>query len=249
MIDQQPHQFGNRDGRMGVVELQREFAVKIAGGHSLSLQDPEHVLQRTADKEDLLTETQALALLQLVIGIEHFGQCFRLHLLQHGPRVITSVERGKVEGVGSLGRPESQGVGGMDPEAEDRGVIGDADHGLASDPHRIAPLRPDHLPGIAACQPGIGAFHLSVAADLLPEDAELITDAVTDGRQLQGGHGFLETGRQATQAAVAESRFRLLRQQVLQRQPQLGAGGFRLLTQPQADQIVFEMGPEQIFRR
>ncbi len=46
-IDQQPHEFGDGDGRMGVVELHREFLVKFLDRQFLPLDDAEHVLQGT----------------------------------------------------------------------------------------------------------------------------------------------------------------------------------------------------------
>ena len=203
LIDQQPHQLRHRNGGMGVIELNRIFAVKVADRQALPLENPEHVLQRATHKENLLTEPQPLALFQFVVGIEHLGEGFRLHLLQHGPGVVPGIERGKVEGVRGLGRPQPQGVGGVDAAAEDRGVVGNPYDGVAADLNRVAPFRSDHLPGIAAGQPGVGALLLPFRADLLAENAKFVADAVADGGQLQAGHRFLEAGRQATQAAIA----------------------------------------------
>jgi hypothetical protein len=248
-IDQQPHQLRHGDRRVGVVELHRELAVELGDRDPLAGQDAEHVLQGAGDEEDLLAEPQALALLQLIVGIEHLGEGFRLHLVQHGPGVVAGIEGGEVEGVRRLGRPQPQGVGGVDAVAQDRGVVGDADHGLAADQHRIAPFRADHLPGVAAGQPGIGALHLAVGADLLAEDAELVADAVADGRQLEGGHRLLETGRQPAQAAIAQAGFRLLRQHLLEGEAEGLAGGRGLLPQPEAHQVVLQVGPQQEFRR
>ena len=163
----------------------------------LAPQDAEHVLQGAADEEDLLGETQSLALVQLVVGVEHLREGFRLHLAQHGPGVVAGVEGGEVEGLRSHRRPEPQGVRCVYAVAQDRGVVGDADHGVFTDLHRIAPLRPDHLPGIAMGQPGIGALHLAVGGDLLAEDAEFVADAVADRWQLQRRHRLLEAGGQS----------------------------------------------------
>ena len=56
---------------MGVVQLQRKLAVEVGHLQPLAPQDAEHVLQGAANEEDLLGETQSLALVQLVVGVEH----------------------------------------------------------------------------------------------------------------------------------------------------------------------------------
>ena len=148
-----------------------------------------------------------------------------------------------------LGRPEPQGVGGVNAIAQDRRVIGHAHHGFAADHHRIAPFRPDHFPGIAPGQPGVGALDLAFFADLLAEDAELVADAVADRRQLQAGQGFLEAGRQPPQATVAQARLRLFGNEVLQVEAQFTAGLLGGLAQAQVHQIVFQVGAKQVFSR
>ena len=71
LIHQQPHQLSHGDGWMGVVQLQRKLAMEVGHLQPLAPQDAEHVLQGAADEEDLLGETQSLALVQLVVGVEH----------------------------------------------------------------------------------------------------------------------------------------------------------------------------------
>ena len=203
LIHQQAHQLGHGDRRVGVVELNGELAVEIGNGQALALEDPEHVLQGAGHEEDLLTQPQPLALVQLVIGIEHLREGFRLHLVEHSPGVIAGIEGGEIKFIGGLGRPQAQGVGGVNAVAQDRRVIGHAHHGLAADHNWVAPFRPDHFPGVALGQPGVGAFHLAFLGDLLAEDAEFVADAVADRRQLQAGQGFLEAGRQAPETTVA----------------------------------------------
>ena len=45
LVDQQPHQLGHGDGRMGVVELDRKGLVKPLGRQPFHFVQPEHVLQ------------------------------------------------------------------------------------------------------------------------------------------------------------------------------------------------------------
>ncbi len=83
--------------------------------------------------------------------------------------------------------------------------------------------------------------------DFLVEDAELVADPVTDGRDLQGGQGIHVTGGQAAQTAVAEARLFLLFQQVVQAQFLQGVS--HLAGDPKVDQAVAQMGPGQVLRR
>ena len=249
LIDQQPHQLRHRNGGMGVIELNRIFAVKVADRQALPLENPEHVLQRATHKENLLTEPQPLALFQFVVGIEHLGEGFRLHLLQHGPGVIPGIERGKVKGIRGLGSPEPQGVGRVHAIAQDRGVIGHADDGMAANSYRVTPLRMDHLPGIASHQPRVGAFHLALGTNLLAKDAEFVANAIANGRNLQGGHRFLETGRQASKPPVAKAGFRFLGEQAVQGEAEGFTGLLRLAPQAQVDEIVFQVRAQQILGR
>src|SRR5208283_4087169 len=75
-------------------------------------------------------------------------------------------------------------------------------------------------PGISQPKPLIGRLHLPAIADFLIEDAVLVADAVTDGGNIERSQGIHETGGQAAQAAVAQSRLLLLLNQGLQVQAQ-----------------------------
>jgi hypothetical protein len=106
-VDQQPHQFGHRDRRMGVVELHCEFLVEALRRDLLHPVDAQHVLQRTGDKEVLLLQAQLLALDLLVIRIQHLGDVLRGDLLVDRAPVIAAVEGGEIERLGRLGTPQA----------------------------------------------------------------------------------------------------------------------------------------------
>ncbi len=96
-VDQQAHQFRNRDRGVSVVQLHGKFFVKALQGDFLQLRDAQHVLQRTGHEEILLLQPQFLALGLLVVGIQHLGDIFRRHLLVYRAVVIAAIEHGKVE--------------------------------------------------------------------------------------------------------------------------------------------------------
>ena len=232
---------------MGVVELHRKFAMELAHRQPLGFEDAQHVLQRAGHKEDLLAQAQPLALIELIVGVEHLAEGFALHLGQHRLGVRARVERGEVEGFWCHRRPQAQRVGRTHLKAKDGCVVGDPQHGVLPDAHGVAPLRTNHLPRVAAGQPGVGAFLLAVGCDALAKNAELVADAIADGGQLQACQRFLEAGRQPTQPPITEAGLGFASDQRLEVEPQLLASGFRFSAHAEVHQIVFEMGPQQIF--
>ena len=105
LVDEHPHQFGDRDGRMRVVELHGEFLVKALHGQLLGVQDAEHILDRTRNEEVLLLETQFLAAQLLVVRVEHLAQVLGGDLLVHRPVIVAAVEYGEIERLGRLSTP------------------------------------------------------------------------------------------------------------------------------------------------
>ena len=73
VVDQQAHQLGHRDCRVGVVELHRPVVGEVGDGETASIQVADHVLERATHEEVLLLQAQAAALVGAVIGIEHLG--------------------------------------------------------------------------------------------------------------------------------------------------------------------------------
>ena len=74
-----------------------------------------------------------------------------------------------------------------DPAGADPFVLVAVAFGIAPEFDIDGPLGPGDFPGVAETQPLVGLLDLPAVDDLLLEDAELVADAVTDGRDLQGG--------------------------------------------------------------
>ncbi len=142
--------------------------------------------------------------------------------------VVAAVEDGEVERLRCLGFPQPQRVRGVDAVAEDRRVVRHAVHvlvrhpahaqaavlvgealGVAAELHFDRPLGARDFPGIAEAQPLVGLLELPAVDDLLLEDAELVADAVADGRDLECRHRIEEARGETAEAAVAEARARL----------------------------------------
>ena len=100
LVDQQPHELGDADRRVGVVELQSESLRKLPDpGVREVVHDVQHVLQRAGHEEVLLQQAQSLAGLWLVVGVENLGDGFRGHLVLDGFVVVTGVEGLQREGL------------------------------------------------------------------------------------------------------------------------------------------------------
>ena len=106
------------------------------------------------------------------------------------------------------------------------------------------------FPGPAALEPFVGDLHLPAIADQLVEDAEFVADAVTGGRDLQARQRFHVASRQATEPTVAQTRFLLHIQDLLQRlDAEILQCLFSLLLDPQVQQVAVELRADQEFRR
>jgi hypothetical protein len=228
LVDHQPHQLGDGHGRMRVVELDGD---PVGEGPEVLVAPqvpPDDVRQAAGDEEVLLPETELLAGLVLVVGVEDLADDLGLVLLDDAALVVAVIEEAEVELLRGSCLPEPQRVHRRHAVAGHRHVVGDAEHRPAAHPagggrpvapgpalhrsveayrHRL--LRPDDLPGVAELEPLVGALHLVPADDVLAEDPELVADAVAHPRVAVGGHGVEEAGREPAETAVAQPRVRL----------------------------------------
>ena len=240
LVDEQPHQLGNRNRGMRVVQLDRPARREVLQPPPGRQLQANHVLQRAGDEEELLRQPQPLAGLGLVVRVQHLGDGLGHHLLVHRAVVVAEVERVEVERLGRLGPPEPQQVGGGRAEPGDRGVVGHALHAPLRDPaHAVPPVlvlavlgasaelhvvgvtfRTRDLPGIPQPQPLVGHLDLPAVTDRLVEDAELVADAVSDGGHAQRGERIHVARGQPAEAAVAEAGLFLLLEHVLEVLPE-----------------------------
>ena len=129
-IHQEPHQFGDRDRRMRVVELDRRLVgqrQQVAVLAEMALQD---VLQRGGREEILLPQPQFLAGGVRVGRIEHARQRVGLVALAQRADMVAGVEGGEQDRVDRHRRPQPQRVDAVAAPADDRRVVGDGEHVL-----------------------------------------------------------------------------------------------------------------------
>jgi hypothetical protein len=107
-----------------------------------------------------------------------------------------------------------------------------------------------NLPRPAALEPFIGDLDLPAIADQLVEDAEFVANAIPRGRDLERGQRFQEAGRQTAQAAVAQSRFLLHIEEILDVDDAEAADRLcGLLLDAQHQEVVAQLGADQEFGR
>ena len=223
LVQQDAHELRDDQGGVGVVDLNDVLFMEITQGAVLRLVLAADGLDGGGDEEILLLEPQGLALVVVVLGVEHLGDDLGHGLLLHRLQILAGGEELHIHRVGALGVPQPQDVGVLGAVTGDLHVPGDGQYvGAALVRHPVASvLVPDvldpaakvdlfrliHLgdePGVAHRQPVVGQLHLLAVDDLLLKDAQLIADGIAGGWDLQGGHRVQIAGGQAAQAPVAQ---------------------------------------------
>ncbi len=264
-VDQDAHQFGDREARMGVVELHRGLLRKAAQlpiGGEMAV---DQILQRGRDEEIFLPQPQFAPRRALVVRIEELADRLRARLLGAGAEIVAGVEDVELERIGRARRPQPQRVDVLAAPADDRRVVGDRLHGFAGTPdravaalvvdmldaaaemHVVDHLRPLKFPRIAEAQPFVRIFLLPALRDDLAEQAEIVADAVADGRNGQRGHALHEAGRQPPEAAIAERGVGLAFAQVGEADAEIAERGLEHLQQPHVVQRIGEQAADQEF--
>ena len=224
LIDEDAHELGDADHRVGVVELEDDL---VREGRQVRLvlarvEDADGVVQGCGDEEVLLLEAQFLTDLGGVFRVENLGDVLGLDLRGHGVHVLGAVEGEQIELVVALGGPQAQGVHAAGLVAGNHVVHRHGAHGpgrfpglgavgvfddLATEGDLLITVVVGVAPRLFVGQPVIRGLNLlAVLVELLLEDAVLVLDAVAEGRHAERGEGVDEAGGQTAEAAVAEAR-------------------------------------------
>ncbi len=267
LIDQDAHQFGDRDRRMGVVELDRDvIGQRIQIGELLEMA-ADDVLQRRRGEEILLAQPQLLAGRRGVARIEHAGNRFGLRARRGRADHVAGVERRKLHRRGRSRRPKPQRVDVAAAPAGDRRIvrhrqdplgripeparraIGAADiFDAAAEADGIFGVEPLEFPRVAEREPALRQLVLPAVPDLLLEQAVLVADAVAEGRHRQCRHAVHVASREAPEAAVAERGVGLELAQLIEIDAEAVERRARRTEQSQIDQRVEQQPPDQDIR-
>ena len=141
-VDQEPHQLGDRDARMRVVELDRgplRQEMQIAVGAQVARHQ---ILQRGGDEEIFLPQAQFAAGRRFVARIEDLRDRLRARLLDQRADMIAAVEGVEPQRVDRARGPQPQRIHVAAAPSDDRRVVGDRLDGLVRQPDVARGARP-----------------------------------------------------------------------------------------------------------
>ena len=268
VVEQDPHQLGNRQGRMRVVQVDGHLVRERLDVRVADLEAPDDILQRAGHEEILLLETKLLALLDAVVRIQDLRNVFRQRFAFVGLDVIAVVEKLEIEFLRGLGRPEPQVVHRVVAVAGDRKVVGNPHYRVIIDPARDNPprgialvihppaeahlefvFRPLDFPGIPVAQPVVRLLHLKAVLDALPENPVIVPDPVAVARQLHRRQRIQKAGREPPETAVAQPGVALDVADDIPIEPEVIHHLAHVRVQPQVDHVVAHRAADEVLHR
>ena len=225
LVNQHAQQFRDGNGRVRVVEL-NDFEVRqlrqLAARQVMATQNVRH---GAGALEVLLHQAQLFTGQVVVVRVENFGQLLGVDALLLGTQEIAVVKFGQVKRMGVLRLPQTQRLRHAVTVAKHRQIPGFAGNGERRLPETLfrhfpananlhVQLRVMAEPRVGIAMPVVRRFHLMAVSEGLTEQAVLVVQTVTNRRLADGRHGIQETGRQTTQATVAQRRVNLFFQQI-----------------------------------
>ena len=229
LVQQQAHQLGRGQGRMGVVQMDGIELAESPQITELPQMASDQVLQRGADQEGLLLQAQDAAGLGAVVGVEHPVQRVGGDAVFGRAGMVTLAEGREVDRIGGRCMPLAQGRDALAVVGRHDEVIAFGDQAFGGQPaacapllhedpaaeaHRIAQLGTMDFPGVAGAHPVVRRLDLAATLDGLGKHAVLVAQAVTKGRQAYFSEGIQEAGRQTAEAAIAQGRVGLALQHI-----------------------------------
>ena len=220
LVEQDPHELGDRHGRVRIVKLHGNLLGKRAPVGVGASESSNQVGQRAGDEKVLLHEAQPLPLGRGVVGIEHPSERFGLERLRHRADELTVAERLEIEVVGRGRRPQPERVDRLAAIAHHGPIERKADQRRrpADDgPQRSLPdleraveldldpvVRTSDLPRVGATKPVVGLLVLPTVFDGLPEDPVLVPEPVSDRRELHRSHRVEKARGQTPEPTIAQ---------------------------------------------
>ena len=208
LVHEDAHQLGDDQRRVRVVDVEGHLLRQQLHVRAVDALEVLHgVLQRRADEEVLLHQAQLLAVVGVVLRVEHLGDLRGDGVaLLGGAAVVARGELLQIEVFGQHGAPHAQAVHHVAVIADDGQIVGHGDdvlgvlqgdvvlvahpvlHDLAAEAHGHGVALGRNLPGVAVGQPLVRHLDLLAVHDALAEDAEVVAEAIAHARQVQRGH-------------------------------------------------------------
>ena len=172
----------------------------------------------------MLNQTEFLSAFGFVVGIKDFRNTFPHRLLPDGLHIPPLVENLKIELLGGFRFPQTKKVYGSGSVSDDGQIIRNSLNLFGLDPlgsvipqvvvrmldpavkkYFLGILRADDFPWVSVFQPIVRVLHLPAVFKFLTEQAELIMNAIPDGRKIHCRHGIQKTSSQSAQSPVAQA--------------------------------------------
>ncbi len=196
LIQQQAQHFRDGDSGMGIVKLDHLIIGQLRQRAARQVMTAQNIRHRAGALEILLHQTQPLAFLMVIVGIEHLGQLRRIDAPLLRLQEFAVVEQRQVERV-RVGRlPQAQRLRDAVAIADDRQIPGFAAHHerrfppqrtvivfyyFAADAHFDIQRAVMAKPWIAVASPVVRRFALVTLVERLAEQAVLVVQTVADG--------------------------------------------------------------------
>ena len=239
LVHEQPHELGDGQHRVGVVELDGvEVGETVEVGPVVLDVVVDELLQGGRAEEVLLPHSQHLALVGGVVGVEHPGDVHGAFPIDDGVGEALGVEGVIVELVDRLGLPQPQGVDVGGAVTGHRHVVGhgeDVEVGVVDDPPGLLTANDEW---VLVLHPGVWLLDLEAVGENLTEQPVAVEDAVTIDGKVEGGARVEETGGQTSQAPIAQGGIGLLLQHVGEVESVGGQGSSCVVLDTQVGEVV-----------
>ena len=229
LVHEDTHELGDYHCRVSVVYLDDVVLGETADIAPCADVLAHDVLCGGGDEEVLLFETQELALGMIVRGIKHLRDDLGHGALLKAFDICALGEKVHVQRVRAHRVPKAQGVDLLRAVAGDEHIARQGDDGgvagvlgvvvaeavpargyLTAETDLDLVLVAGDQPALSRCAPIVGDLGLTAVFKLLLEHAQLVADGVARGLETFGCHGVHEAGGETAEAAIAETRVRLL---------------------------------------
>ena len=268
LVDEEAHEFRDREGRMGVVELDRGMVRQRQQAAMLAQMAAHQILQRRRGEEIFLPQAQLLALRGAVARIEHLRDRLGPRLGGLGLDMSPWLNVSRWSGSAALRRhrrsmltrrPRQPTIGmscatastvfvGMPDVRGSRRRRGQARPSRRSAPGRRSRARTNsqgvpvesHSSGRSCCHPSAKVCRNRPWSYRMPYPMAGIP---------RRRHALHETGGEAPEAAIAEGRIRLGRAEAVEVDPQSGEGLARRRVEAQIGECLRKAAPDQEFHR
>jgi hypothetical protein len=125
LVEQDPHQFGNSQGRVGIVHLNTDVIRKRSPRLIELGKPPQDILQTSRSPEVLLLKSKQFTLVHVVVGVQDLGDVADFTGSVDTGLVVSCIERVEVETRDRSCFPESDIGAVLGCESGNGGIVGD----------------------------------------------------------------------------------------------------------------------------